>query len=330
MINNKNLPCFKWLKGGTHSLFIAVLMALLAIVALKFNVNLYGQEPSSFPSQSIIQSLAQSTTLRDKNQIPFQIPAGWEKKYQTEKDFLRLELKHPRGSIIVLEIHQKFEKNLFEYKNTIWRRQKMQFHSLEKISDRNFHQPHYSDPNNPISYKSNSQSIDQNQQFLLISRFRFRNKQYIQRTMGKKQKDTVILLNFVAPQREFYKQVAIFNAFSSHVQRTYKQSEFLQNNSDLKNPDKKQSNRPASDLDIDKKNNKKNDKNNKNQDSNAKDNQNPDPNAIDPKTAKFDYFLLDDGNWGYCTKQSIKNENNKYEKKKFFDGKKGWCSIEDN
>lgn len=127
------------------------------------------------------------------------IPYGWDKEVSKKEQSLRLELFSAPRTFIITEIYKDFDKSLFNYKNVVWRRQKIKFHTMEKIIDKTFKK-------NGIRY------------FLAVSKFRHEGRTYLQRTYGKQIGSSAYVVNFIAPSASFYKKLPVFNAYISRFQ----------------------------------------------------------------------------------------------------------------
>jgi hypothetical protein len=145
------------------------------------------------------ESAAYRGELLTDNEFNFSayIPEGWDKEIDKKEQALRIELFSSPMTFIITEIYRNFDQSLLDYKNIIWRRQKIKFHTLEKISDRTF-------------------KGDGKESFLLICRFHHRGKNYLQRTYGRQIGQSAYVVNFIAPSTEFYRKLDTFNSYVSH------------------------------------------------------------------------------------------------------------------
>ncbi len=250
------------------------------------------------------------------------IPANWELYQNQQKDTLRLEMHESPTSFIIIESYRGFQGDLYTLQQEILRKQKLRFHTLEKIIDKY--------PTKPVSDTKSEDSS-----FLMVTRFYHQGQNYIQRLVGKKVANNAVVVNFVAAESKYYRFESIMNQVAAGVKIKAFTPEQLDANRkqpstdstdqiDKDLADQKKGHqpdppngKPATDLKLD----------------TSKENTQPGDNNGTTKMDKdanvqLEYTYLEDGNWRYCTRQQITKNQEKYEAKTFGDGAKGFCLKE--
>lgn len=239
------------------------------------------------------------------------IPAQWRKNVLEDDNKLRLDFFQSAKVFIVLEAYTDFEKDYDLFRREVIRNQKLKFHDLNILINRSLENG-YSEQG-----KSADKSLDKDS-YLLVSRFFYKGEFYLQRTLFRKSAKQLYVLNYISPERSYFKYAYVYNRMTSRIKIFPAQGK---KNHDKENDNAKESLKDQIDKDFTTLQEKDKDT----------DKEKP---AADLKIDKeepvvqLEYTYLKDGTWGYCSAQKPYKDLERYVKRAFADGSEGYCLKE--